>query len=772
MHSRSFKKCASAAPPTSPLGRGEREPLPNFSPVRRMFARFCVGLRRFCSTLFCSSFIHRVPSLELGTSEWGTLVAMDLTGGYVLSSLAAAALSLRSSHKAQKLALLVNASSLGMRALARVLSGGHGHLADLTLSMAGALLFLVLFREECREDECPRPMRRLLTVGIIYGTLASPVVNFRRPVSLLEGTLEASQTISSIFIAAQALTRAAILAAQGATFALATNVSSGSQLPGRSPPMYGSLNTDSVPTKCRSRGPARTAPDQRSVSPPPSPPMMPTPVTTTVLPCLPSTMGNSTSGTDVAATQAGQRPSPQPQPPNTAWACVVPDAQQTLPPYAQQAPVPPVQPVPAQLAQAMPMPLAPVAAYGYHHCGGNAAGASIDHCSCMQPCCAMGPSQPACGTGMMAFQPYLASHEQMMAQHGHPAQRQPGHVAQGQPSHNVPQANAVPGQPGTAPQLMPFVPMAHNQVMGVPHPRAMVHVPMMLQDHALPGHGHGPGPGGDQPRLAAPWSASYVRAPVPNVGGYAPGGQGPGPAEVAERGARGTPRWAQAPPAPFVVLGEQTSVAAGQAPPAELRLRRGEVFPAGAPPPPPPPSSAAAHLETQRQAEDFMLPIEDVDHKYRSAAMKALMLEQQKSSQTMASRLAPPPRSKLKQMWTVWLDNIEAVSELSSERERRQSVTKSVKLGSRYCQGCGNAKDGHRRTGVHTKCAVQKCWCGLHRVLHPFPLSAGPRCEGEWKALLERVEQDEALRVQEGAQEEAEAPPAPEEGVVKVPRDD
>lgn len=99
------------------------------------------------------------------------------------------------------------------------------------------------------------------------------------------------------------------------------------------------------------------------------------------------------------------------------------------------------------------------------------------------------------------------------------------------------------------------------------------------------------------------------------------------------------------------------------------------------------------------------------------------------------ARASPPLADEIREMWNVWLQHVAEVDRLASTRHiiSRADDHRAAK----FCHGCGRLKDGHKRTQVHTKCIRPLCWCGIHRLLHPFPLIAGVKCRGEWRRLLE-----------------------------------
>lgn len=97
------------------------------------------------------------------------------------------------------------------------------------------------------------------------------------------------------------------------------------------------------------------------------------------------------------------------------------------------------------------------------------------------------------------------------------------------------------------------------------------------------------------------------------------------------------------------------------------------------------------------------------------------------------SHIHPPPEQAMEEMLRIWGQSAGEVDELSSRRDSKVEISRQGR-----CQGCGNRKLGHKRGGMHGKCPRVMCHCGIHRCLHPAPLSPGARCNGEWLAIVQR----------------------------------
>lgn len=97
--------------------------------------------------------------------------------------------------------------------------------------------------------------------------------------------------------------------------------------------------------------------------------------------------------------------------------------------------------------------------------------------------------------------------------------------------------------------------------------------------------------------------------------------------------------------------------------------------------------------------------------------------------------LAAPDADEEAHMFAVWEAHASLVFAQSLRRESNPQVQLALSKLSR-CRGCGATKVGHRKGRVHTKCSHAACWCGVPRLLHPFPLSAGVTCLGEWSEIL------------------------------------
>lgn len=98
--------------------------------------------------------------------------------------------------------------------------------------------------------------------------------------------------------------------------------------------------------------------------------------------------------------------------------------------------------------------------------------------------------------------------------------------------------------------------------------------------------------------------------------------------------------------------------------------------------------------------------------------------------------LLRPSASESAQLLQLWTAHAEEVAAAVEQRKATQQFER--RSHRHFCQGCGCSKAGHRRSEVHSKCVDAVCWCGVKRMLHPYPLAAGARCTGEWRDIVLR----------------------------------
>lgn len=120
----------------------------------------------------------------------------------------------------------------------------------------------------------------------------------------------------------------------------------------------------------------------------------------------------------------------------------------------------------------------------------------------------------------------------------------------------------------------------------------------------------------------------------------------------------------------------------------------------------------------------------------------ALFAEQRRRMHAMAAQggLAHPYPTEVEDFFKMWQMRMGSVLSLSLRREELGQKLKERRPPLQHCLGCGMPKAGHPKRRVHKKCYRVFCRCGIPRLLHPFPLEAGLRCNGEWKEVLANVD--------------------------------
>jgi hypothetical protein len=113
-------------------------------------------------------------------------------------------------------------------------------------------------------------------------------------------------------------------------------------------------------------------------------------------------------------------------------------------------------------------------------------------------------------------------------------------------------------------------------------------------------------------------------------------------------------------------------------------------------------------------------------------SMRTLQVAQQQTLQTVAR----PSTVEVETLFCHWQTLSAEVAALALERAAHWEIQPKLPSHRSCCVGCGASKLGHKRSGMHSKCREPLCHCGLHRLLHPAPLAAGPECRGEWRDLL------------------------------------